>query len=129
LLHSNAPPALAQWIASAPAWLVVDHSVHPLSRGPSQFDSGEFEAIALAADNRPNVMLLIDEERGREEPARLGIRTTSTLGILDAGAANGFLDLRSALQDLRATNFYVNPKLITRLLEKDASRRKLRSQS
>jgi predicted nucleic acid-binding protein len=128
LLHSNAPLAVPRWFASPPAGLVVDQSVHALLSGKGDLDSGESAAIALAEANQPNVMLLIDEERGRQEAARLGIRTTGTLGILDAAAANGFLDLPSAIQDLRATNFYVSPKLVNRLLDKDALRRKLREQ-
>ena len=60
---------------------------------------------------------------------RLGIRTTGTLGILDAAAASGLLDLRSALQTLRATNFYVSSGILSRLLEKDVLRRKLRDRT
>jgi predicted nucleic acid-binding protein len=129
LLHPNAPPAVARWIAAAPAWLVVDQNVRSLPDVQVDLDSGESAAIALAQANQPDVLLLIDEVRGREQAMRLGIRTTGTLGILDAAAANGLLDLRSALQTLRATNFYVSSGILSRLLEKDVLRRKLRDRT
>ena len=63
LLHPNAPPAVARWIASAPAWLVVDQNVRSLPDVQVDLDSGESAAIALAQANQPDVLLLIDEVR------------------------------------------------------------------
>ena len=81
---------------------------------------------ALAEARRPNVVLLIDEGKGRCVATQRRIPIIGTLGVLDTAAARGLLDLRSALERLRQTNFYVAPSLIVRLLERDAVRRAAR---
>jgi hypothetical protein len=55
--------------------------------------------------------------------ARCG-RRTETLGILELAASNGLLDLPAALDCLLGTNFRVSPKLVDKLLERDANRRR-----
>ena len=91
----------------------------------NEFGAGEREAILLAQRTIPEVLLLIDESRGRAEAKRRGINLTGTLGILDAGAEAGLLNLQPALDRLQATSFYIAPVLLKRLLEKDAMRKLL----
>jgi len=91
----------------------------------NDLEPGEQSAIALADAKQPDVLLLIDEDRGRQEAARRGIATTGTLGVLDAAAATRLLDLEVAFQRLQATNFYVNNRILRRLLERDAQRKKV----
>jgi predicted nucleic acid-binding protein len=69
---------------------------------------------------------LIDEEKGREGAERRKIQMTGTLGVLDAAAAKGLLDLTAALERLQTTNFFVSQALLRRLLDLDAERRKAR---
>jgi predicted nucleic acid-binding protein len=126
LQHANMPPVVAAWVANPPAWLVVER-VDPLQvDAASALDRGESEAIALAIAHLPDVLLLIDEEEGRQEAKRRGIRTTGTLGVLDAAAAQGILDLRAAIEQLIATSFHVSERLLRRLLENDRQRRQQR---
>jgi predicted nucleic acid-binding protein len=48
----------------------------PLPQGlEADLDPGEQEAIALAQENCPDVLLLIDENKGREEAQRRNIQT------------------------------------------------------
>jgi predicted nucleic acid-binding protein len=68
----------------------------------SELDRGEREAIALAQESRPDVLLLIDETRGREEAERHHIQTTGTLGVLDAAAGAGLRLLDGDLRRRRA---------------------------
>ena len=123
LLHPNTPAAIAAWLVSRPAWLdvepgpAVDHGVM------EDLDPGERQAIALAQVNLRDVLLLIDDERGRQEANRRKIPTTGTLGVLDTAAARGLLDLPVALQKLRATNFHVGEQLLGVLLERDRQRK------
>jgi predicted nucleic acid-binding protein len=126
LQHPNAPGAVACWIASPPPWMVVNRPIALPPEIDSGLDPGEREAIALAKENRPDVLLLIDENRGREEAERHNIPTTGTLGVLDAAAGAGLLELPRVLEALLGTNFHVGPKIIQRLLDGDLRRKQLR---
>jgi predicted nucleic acid-binding protein len=106
--------------------MVVNHATTLPPEIDSSLDPGEREAIALAQENRPDVLLLIDENRGREEAERHNIPTTGTLGVLDAAAEAGLLDLPQALEALLGTNFHVSPKIIRRLLDGDLRRKQPR---
>jgi predicted nucleic acid-binding protein len=66
----------------------------------------------------------MDETRGRSEAARRGIATTGTLGVLDAAAEAGLLDLPATVSQLLLTTFFVTPSLLKRMLERDAARRR-----
>lgn len=124
LQHPKAPGAVALWIAAPPPWLVVNRTF-PLPHGiDSGLDPGELEAIALAQEHRPDVLLLIDENKGREEAERRNIPTTGTLGVLDLAAGAGLLDLARALEALLRTNFHVGSRIIQRLLGGDALRKR-----
>jgi predicted nucleic acid-binding protein len=50
--------------------------------------------------------------------------TTGTLGVLDAAAGAGLLELPRALEALLETNFHVSPRIIQRLLDGDLRRRR-----
>ncbi len=119
----GAPREVADWIQSRPGWLDV-RSVRgkPIDPALMQLDPGERAAILLAQEQL-STLLLIDEVAGREEAKRRKILTTGTLGILNAAAALQFLDLRTALARLAATNFRASQSLISELLAADSRRR------
>ncbi len=50
------------------------------------------------------------------EARRRNIRTTGTLGVLDDAAARGLVDLRSAIERLRGTNFRAADSLLEWLI-------------
>jgi predicted nucleic acid-binding protein len=60
--------------------------------------------------------LIVDDRDGRKEAARRRIRFVGTIGVLQAAAKRGLVNLKDALRDLRATNFYIAQDLIDRLL-------------
>jgi predicted nucleic acid-binding protein len=126
LQHPNAPGVVGLWIASSPAWLRVSQAIPLPQDVESDLDPGEQEAIALAQENCPDVLLLIDENRGREEAQRRNIQTTGTLGVLDAAAGMGLLDLPRALEALLRTNFHVSQRIVQRLLDADRQRKEAR---
>jgi predicted nucleic acid-binding protein len=123
LQHTAAPRAAADWIAAPPPWLIVDRTRPPISSLGEDLDPGEREAIALAHGMEGDVLLLIDDAKGREVAERLKIETTGTLGVLDAAAGKGLLNLPAALQRLQSTNFHVNSRLIQFLLDRDDRRK------
>ncbi len=81
LRHARAPQAVVEWIASAPPWLVVERNIPSLPGPMTDLDLGEREALALALAHQPDALLLIDEEKGREEAERRKVQTTGTLGF------------------------------------------------
>jgi predicted nucleic acid-binding protein len=75
--------------------------------------------IPRAVLREPDALLLIDDNAGRREAARHWIAITGTLGILNAAAAMGLVNLRQALDALLATNFHVSRRILRRLLDVD----------
>jgi predicted nucleic acid-binding protein len=68
-------------------------------------------------------LLLIDDADGRTEAEQRALIATGTLGILEAAAIQGQIDLPSALTRLQATTFRVKPELYQDLLTRDATRK------
>jgi predicted nucleic acid-binding protein len=107
LRQAGAAVTVRAWIAAPPAWLQV---ASPTSRGDTnldRLDPGERDAILLAEELRAD-KLLIDEAPARRKASRRGFPVTGTLGVLVAGAENGFVDLGAALDRLRQTNFRIS---------------------
>ncbi len=82
-----------------------------------QLDAGEAEAIALALEEKVD-LILIDERIGRRMAQSLGLMVLGTLGILtQAKQKNLIPTLKPILADLIAkAGFYITPKLITQIL-------------
>jgi len=80
----------------------------------AHLDPGERDAILLAEELAAD-QIVIDEIRGRREAQRRGLRFTGTLGVLAAGAEQGLVDLRIAVDRLRQTSFYISADILDRL--------------
>jgi predicted nucleic acid-binding protein len=117
MLSPMAPEPVRSWIGNPPRWLEVrtpgriPTTLHP------RLDDGEREAITLVQNSAPDGLLLINETLGRREAKRLGIRVTGTLGILEEAHNRGLLDLRTAIDRLRATSFNATDALLKRFTE------------
>lgn len=129
LQRPRTPPEVAAWLTAQPAWLVIQAPAQPASDPPDQelerLGAGEREAIMLASEHRPDVLLPIDEGKGRRVANRRKLRIIGTLGILELAAESGLLDLPSSVERLRRTTFYVAPSLLRTLLDRDAERKRL----
>jgi predicted nucleic acid-binding protein len=81
-------------------------------------DRGEAEAILLALEVQAD-LLLMDEKRGRQVAARLGIETIGLLGALLEAKHRGHLTLvRPLLDELIVTaGFWIAEPLYVRVLE------------
>lgn len=123
LRHADTPTAVVQWISTPPPWLRVVSVRETSDETLNELGAGERESIVFALTQTTPVLLLMDETRGRFEAAVRGIVTTGTLGVLDAAAAAGLLDLPTSIDQLRKTTFYATPALFKRLLDRDAARR------
>lgn len=118
-----APSVVSAWMKRRPAWLEVCKVTVAFEEYSEELDAGESEAIALAKEYGPDVLLLIDEERGRLEAQRHAIRTTGILGVLDDAAARGLVDLGAAIGRLRTTNFRASDSLLEWFLARDRQRK------
>ena len=100
--------------ARAAGWLTVE-SVIPsptVAFLRNQLDAGEAEAIALALERRP-VVLLLDEGFGRAVARRVGVTVIGSVGILSRAKRAGlFPRLRPELDRLRGPGrFYLSQSL------------------
>ena len=124
LQNPQAPARVAEWITQPPAWLEVIGSTAPSDPGLRFLGEGEREAITLAMQHRQEALLLMDEGYGRREASRRNLRITGTLGVLNDGAARGWVDLPSAIERLRQTTFRASPSLLQSLLDRDSKRKR-----
>ena len=115
LQHALAPQSVREWSSNVPAWVEV---VIPKSNLLlEQLDAGESEAIALAAEVHADVML-IDEQAGRQEAVRRGLRVAGTLSILDEADQAGLVNFDEALAELQKTTFRVSKAVLAEIREK-----------
>jgi predicted nucleic acid-binding protein len=82
-----------------------------------QLDLGESEAIALATDVNADVVL-IDEQAGRQEAVRRGLKVAGTLSVLDEAEQAGLVDFDRAVAELQKTSFRVSQAVLSEIGKK-----------
>lgn len=101
-LHAkpNLPGTAPADLAQQSGWLVVQQPMpgRILTQLFADLDPGEAEAIALACELRPAIVLL-DETEGRLEARRLGLTVIGTVGVLAAARQTGQLKTIKPLLD------------------------------
>ncbi|HPF94235.1 MAG TPA: DUF3368 domain-containing protein [Tenuifilaceae bacterium] len=81
-------------------------------------DLGEASAIALALE-KVDVLLVLDDLKGRKEAEKLGFRITGTLGILFKAKKNGLIsELKCYIEKLKAVGFRLSSKIEEEILRK-----------
>jgi predicted nucleic acid-binding protein len=81
-------------------------------------DLGEASAIALALE-KVDVLLILDDLKGRKEAEKLGFRITGTLGVLFRAKKIGLItELKSYIEKLKAVGFRLSPKIEEDILRK-----------
>ncbi len=120
LRHPEAPPAVRAWAAAPPEWVEVRAAAGEI--GSPDISPADREGISLALELRATV-LLMDDQQARRHAARLGVATMGTVGILEAAAERGLLELPAALERLRATSCFLSDEVIEGALRRDAERR------
>jgi predicted nucleic acid-binding protein len=81
-------------------------------------DLGEASAIALALE-KVDVLLILDDYKGRKEAEKLGFRITGTLGVLFKAKKIGLItELKSYIEKLKAVGFRLSPKIEEDILRK-----------
>jgi predicted nucleic acid-binding protein len=118
MLAALAPAAVRLWMSNPPQWLEVrtpsriPNLLHP------KLDDGEREAICLVQAGGAGSTLLIDDLLGRQEATRLGLNIIGTLGVLLQAHQRGLLDIHSAIERLRTTNFNGTEALYKKFLDR-----------
>jgi predicted nucleic acid-binding protein len=107
LADQRAPQKVRDWASSPPIWLAVRA---PLIEAPSKLHPGEAAAIALAIEVRAD-FLLIDEREGTRIATERGLVPLGLVAVLLLARERGLIDLRRAVQRLRATSFRAVPQV------------------
>lgn len=115
LKHPMAPKSVRDWASSAPDWVKVLTPRSTLIIG--QLDLGESEAIALATEMDAAVVL-IDEQAGKQEAVRRGLRVAGTLSVLDEADQAGLVNFDHAVALLRTTSFRLSQAVLTEIKQK-----------
>jgi len=117
LKHPVASTPVHDWADHVPEWLEV---LSPKSRLIlAQLDLGESEAIALATEVDADVVL-IDEQAGRLEALRRGLKVAGTLSVLDEADHAGLVVFDDVIAELRKTSFRVSQAVLSEIREKRA---------
>jgi uncharacterized protein len=102
----NLPGTVAADSARTAGWLTIQQpkQSQTLNQLLADLDPGEAEAIALACELKPAVVLL-DETDGRAEARRLGLSVIGTAGILAGARQAGHLKQIKPLLDRLIKDF------------------------
>jgi predicted nucleic acid-binding protein len=77
-------------------------------------DKGEAEAIVFSSEKE--ALLIIDDGDGRKAAKLLGLNITGTIGVLLLASQEGILDLKSALDKLKAAGFRLSDREYEKIL-------------
>jgi predicted nucleic acid-binding protein len=105
------------WIRQAPVWLDILAAPDIDDAALQTLDPGERAAISLGLFLKAD-LILVDERKGSAVALTKGFETTGTLGILDLAARRGLVDLKTALDRLKRTNFRYRQSILDALLGK-----------
>src|SRR5437899_1530997 len=111
LQRPSTPDIVRELIASRPDWLEVRKAHVQPDAALELLGVGERQAICLAQELNADA-IIIDEERGRKEAKRRGLAVIGILGVLRDASERELIDLRSAIERLRQTNFRVSDQII-----------------
>jgi predicted nucleic acid-binding protein len=115
LLRPRAPSAVRSWMTTPPDWIEVRSSRATNDAPILKLDAGEREAILLAEELTANY-LIIDEFAGRSVAIGRGLPVIGTIGVLRDAARAGLLNIRSVINRLQATSFYLSKETTENLL-------------
>jgi predicted nucleic acid-binding protein len=121
LQHIRTPEAVRVWMSASPSWLEVRAASPVADASLTHLGAGEREAILLAQEVDAD-WLILDDYEGRQAAARRHLPVLGTLRVLDEAAARGFIKLADILARLQQTTFYLSPKLVEWLLDRDSKR-------
>lgn len=96
LTSAGSPEAVRSWARALPDWCEERIVATTIDADLVRLDDGEREAIQLALESGIDTVLM-DEIEGRRAAQRRNLRVTGTLGVLEAAARRGWIDLSEAI--------------------------------
>ncbi len=114
LSDPSAPTAMPELLLGIPDWLRVQapNRIHGFER----LGAGETAAIALANELRAD-FLIIDEKTGRKVALKIGLPVIGTIGVLEAAAEFGLIDLAETFRQLLDIRFHVTAEFLDSRLQ------------
>lgn len=103
-----------------PDWIKIQNASNPNYKKilENVLDAGEASAIALAFELK-DVVLILDDLKGRKEAKKLGFKITGTLGVLYKAKQNGFIsEIKIYLEKLKVVGFRISEEIEMELLLK-----------
>jgi predicted nucleic acid-binding protein len=124
LTESGTPEDVRRRILSLPAWLEVRNVQSRTDVVfPPTLHRGEREAIQLAEELNPDVVL-IDDQVGRAIALSRNLPLSGTLGVLERADTMGILpNFSLVLDQLKASGFFISDQLQQLLLHRHQGRR------
>jgi predicted nucleic acid-binding protein len=120
LQNSSRPQSVRDFMEHRPAWIVEQSpsTVEPIA----SLHAGELAAISLAQELKAD-LLIIDEALGRKAAAERHIPFTGTIGVLELAASRSLLDLATAFEQVKKTDFWISHELLDHRLKMHNARR------
>lgn len=103
-----------------PAWITIENVKNKKYQQLLELhlDIGEASAIALGLE-KVDVLLILDDLKGRKEAEKLGFRITGTLGILFKAKKQGLIaELKTYVEKLKVAGFRLSSKIEEDILRK-----------
>jgi|SRR5690606_23442610 len=103
-----------------PDWIKIEKPENDRTKKilEMELDKGEASAIALGLEYN-DVLLLIDEKKGRRVARNLGLTIMGTLGILVKAKEQGIItSLKAEIRKLQDSKFRIADELIEEILKK-----------
>ena len=120
--HPKAPVAVRRWAESPPAWAVIRSPAQLDATLPVKLHQGETPAISLALELRAR-WVLIDDWDARQAALARHLPLSGIWNVLEEAACRGLIDVETAANDLRRTNFRATESQFQTLLENVLSRK------
>ncbi|MDN3581530.1 DUF3368 domain-containing protein [Mucilaginibacter flavus] len=113
------PEIAAEFKKILPDWIQVIpvKDIALVAAYNKQVDLGEASAIALAQEI-PDVLLIVDDFKGRRLAGQLNIRFTGTIGVLiTCRQQHKISSLRPYFELIKLTDFRIDPAMLDRILD------------
>lgn len=101
---------VAEFGEELPTWIIVEEvSSKKIIRLLNLYlDLGEASAIALALE-KENILLILDDLKGRKEAEKLGLPFTGTLGVLHRAKKEGYIKrIKPYIDKLKTAGFRIS---------------------
>jgi len=116
----NTEEIMLEYGERLPAWIIIKNVKNKRYQQLLHLlvDLGEASAIALSLE-MDDVLLILDDLKGRKEAEKLGCRITGSLGVLFKAKNVGLIkELKTYIEKLKSAGFRISPKIEEEILRR-----------